>query len=157
MLFSHIAARAARLCIYDPPINPTWSPLDFIGAPAKPITGAIGNSGRAAYNAYRLRRYLDDVRQIPKGVKEVSKGTKDLTSGQQASLKRFKGKGKNFKNPEVINYSDGSAIYSSKVPASNIPRSYAIYEKHVDTSGKIIRTNKLVIGPDGELVHIKPK
>lgn len=39
--------------IYDPPLNPTWSPLDFIGLPAKPAAGAVGGSAQAAYNAVR--------------------------------------------------------------------------------------------------------
>ena len=143
--------------IYDPPINPTWSPLDFIGAPAKPIVGAIGNSGRAAYNAYRLRRYLDDARQIPKGVKEVSKGTKDLTSGQQKTLKEFKrARSKHKKDIEVINYSDGRAVFTVKQPAKNIPGSYTVWEKQVDATGKTIRHNKTTVGPRGELIHTKP-
>ncbi|MFN7113512.1 MAG: hypothetical protein ACK4PK_04050 [Alphaproteobacteria bacterium] len=39
--------------IYDPPLKPTWSPLDFIGLPAKPAAGAVGGSAQAAYNAVR--------------------------------------------------------------------------------------------------------
>jgi hypothetical protein len=90
-------------------------------------------------------------------VVETGRGTGGLTSGQLDSLSRFKGKGAGFKNPDVTKFSDGSVIYSTKVPARDIPGSYALYEKHVDAYGKKIKTNKITVGPAGEVVHIKPK
>jgi hypothetical protein len=110
-----------------------------------------------AYNAYRLQRYLAEARQIPKDVKVVSRGVDNLTIGQQKTLKGFSRSRSKYKNDiEVINYSDGRAIFSVKQPAKNIPDSSAVWEQQVDAVGKTIRLNKTSVGPDGELIHIRP-
>jgi hypothetical protein len=143
--------------IYDPPLNPTWSPFDFIGLPAKPAAGAIAGGTRAAYNQARLQRYLAEARQIPKDVREAGKGTENLTTGQMKRLTEFKSdRSKHKDNIEIINYSDGRAIFSVKQPAKKIPKSYTVWEHQVDAVGSTIRRNKTTVGPDGELIHIKP-
>ena len=126
------------------------------GLGAKPVAGAIGRGTRTAYNAYRLRGYLDEARQIPKGVQEVGKGTESLSGGQKRSLKEFTKKHSKYKESmDVTNYSDGRVVYSIKHPAERVPGSYAVCDKQVDASGKAIRTTKTTVGPDGELIHIK--
>ncbi|MDD9899925.1 MAG: hypothetical protein OXT65_02995 [Alphaproteobacteria bacterium] len=118
--------------------------------------GAIGSGARAAHNAIRLRRYLNTARQIPKGVRKVGSGAESLSSGQRASLKTFTKKHSKYKGSMgVTNYSDGRAIYTVKHPAKNIPGSYTIWDKQVDAAGRVIRTTKTTVGPDGELIHIK--
>lgn len=121
--------------------------------------GAFGPAGRGGGGnaASRVEGYLRNARQLPEGVTEVGRGADKLTDEQLKSLKSFKSKGTAFKNPEVMHLSDGSAIYSVKIPAKDIPRSYTVWQKQVDASGKIVRTTKTTIGPDNELVHIKPK
>lgn len=137
-------------------VKPTISPLDFIGVPGKPLAGLVGTEAIEAYNTYRLRGYLSEARQIPKDVYEVIGRPKSLTESQSRALKSFLRKRSKYKEGvEVVHYSDGRVIFTVKQPAANIPNSYAVWEEQVDMSGKTIRMNKTVVGPEGELVHIK--
>ena len=56
---------------------------------------------------------------------------------------------------EIINYSDGRVVFSVKQPARDIPGSYTMWEKQMDSVGNTIRNSKTTVGPNGELIHIK--
>jgi len=126
------------------------------GAVVRGVRG-VAAAGRDAVNAVRLRNYLNEMRKIPKGVREVGKSQELLTDKQKKSLHTLKKKGSSFKSPEITNFSNGSAMYTVKVPARNVRGSYRIYEKHVDANGKTIKMDAITIGPNGELVHVKTK
>lgn len=125
----------------------------FIPEPAEPEFLAAWSARRAQ----ATEEYLATARNLPPGVTRIGSDIAKLTPQQLKSLKRFKAKGAGFKNPEIVNLSDGSAIYSAKVPAKNIPGSYKIYEKHVSPGGEKIKMPSVTVGPRGELVNIKMK
>lgn len=137
-------------------VAPSLSPLDFIGLPVRGAGGVVVTEFVAARNAARLKQYLKEARQIPKGVTEVGKGASSLSTRQIGKLEGFsKERSKRFEEIEIIKYSDGRAVFSTKQPARDIPNSYAIWEKQVSKTGDTIRIYKTVVGPDGALVHIK--
>lgn len=147
---------------YDPPIRPVGDPLSdaliVTGGVRifKPAAEAVIGGATAVRNALRLRRYLQEARQIPKDVKEVGKGKQHLAPSQQKKLTEFlKERSKSADEIDVTHYSDGRALFSTKQPAKNIPGSYTVWEKQVDSVGKTIRLNKTTVGPNGELIHIK--
>lgn len=143
------------------PYNPMRR--DNYAAPIKPTSRNLGFSeAELGVETIRQRRietekYIEQSRKVPRNITRVADGEEGLTQAQKESLNRYKSKGKDFKNPQILNYSDGSAIYRVESPARNIPNSYAVYEKHVDIDGRKIKLNKIVIGPDGEVIHLKPK
>jgi hypothetical protein len=48
----------------------------------------------------------------------------------------------------------GGKAFQYQVPATNIPGSYAVYERQVDASGKVISWTKTTYGPNGEIVDV---
>jgi hypothetical protein len=147
----------------EPGLGHPLSPLDFIGGGGvvrvlRPVASEIVGGATAARNAIRLRGYLNEARKIPKGVVEMGKGRASLTKEQFSKLTDWGKSNRNYKpDIQVTNFSDGSSIFSFKVPARDIPSSYAVWEKRVSAGGKTINVSKTSIGPKGELIHNKPK
>ncbi|MGO9912917.1 MAG: hypothetical protein ACLPQS_17390, partial [Acidimicrobiales bacterium] len=57
----------------------------------------------------------------------------------------------------ITQLSDGSYQFSSDVPATNIPGSYATYTKVVGPDGVTSTFFKTTIAPDGSVVSVKVK
>jgi hypothetical protein len=52
---------------------------------------------------------------------------------------------------------DGSYLFEATSPATNIPGSYALYQKWVDAQGNTYKMLKTTFAPDGSIVHEKRK
>ncbi|MGH3819110.1 MAG: hypothetical protein ACRDRE_15425, partial [Pseudonocardiaceae bacterium] len=52
---------------------------------------------------------------------------------------------------------NGGVRLSSKVPANNVPGSYAEYIKILDKEGETVQYVKDIYAPDGTIVHSKVK
>ena len=116
--------------IYDPPLEPAYPELLLF--PLSRIGGLI--------------RYIRGV------------DADDLTHAQAQNLKRFDKKlPKDAREIKIRRGRNGERIFQSDVPASNIPGSYARYEKIVDKNGRTISYTKTTYAPDGRIVHIKIK
>ena len=48
-------------------------------------------------------------------------------------------------------------MFQADSPASNIPGSFATYEKQIDALGRSVQVVKTTYAPDGSIVHIAPK
>ncbi len=57
----------------------------------------------------------------------------------------------------ITNLADGALEFSAKVPASNIPGSYATCTKVVGSDGVTTSFIKTTIAPDGSVVSVKVK
>jgi hypothetical protein len=146
-------------------VAPSLSPLDFLGARGSVraivessfSSADIGGEALLIERQLKIGDLLHRSRNLPDDVVEVSRGIDDLTSLQKESLKRFFDNNRNYKPEiEIANYSDGRALFSFRVPGK-VPGSFAVYEKQVSPQGKMIRTRKISIDPQGNLIHDKPK
>jgi RHS repeat-associated protein len=59
--------------------------------------------------------------------------------------------------PTTIPFGDSSVAFQAKVPATNIPGSYSVYEKQVNSYGITENYSKTTYAPDGTIVHVKYK
>lgn len=81
-----------------------------------------------------------------------------LSSAQLSNYARYlKGLPKGADYPTITRLPDGSTQFSSDVPATNIPGSYATYTKVVGKDGSTITYYKTTIAPDGSTVSVKVK
>ena len=81
-----------------------------------------------------------------------------LTVEQIANLKRFqKSLPKNASPARVYDLPNGSKAFQADVPSTNIPGSFATYEKQVDQAGVTLSYTKTTYASDGSIVHVKQK
>jgi hypothetical protein len=81
----------------------------------------------------------------------------DLPEAIQANTKRYFQKTSNkYTNYSVEKLSNGTYKLSMTKPG-NVPGSYAVYEKTVDSAGVTINMTKTTVAPDGSIIHIKDK
>lgn len=81
-----------------------------------------------------------------------------LTSEQQKNLARFEDKlPKDAGKTSIIKGPKDTIVFRSDVPARNIPKSFARYEKVVDRAGNTVSYRKITYGSQGELINIKVK
>ena len=82
----------------------------------------------------------------------------DLTGSTLSNYNRFvKNLPAAAETPTIRNLADGSIEFSAKVPATNIPGSYATYTKIVGPDGVTTSFIKTTIAPDGSVVSVKVK
>ena len=80
-----------------------------------------------------------------------------IPQNQTQNLRRFERKvPAGNTGTRIIDTGSGNVVFSSEVPG-NVPGSKAIYEKHVDSSGKTISYYKTTYDNNGNIVHIKDK
>jgi hypothetical protein len=82
----------------------------------------------------------------------------DLNPEQASNYKRYTAKlPAKAEDVEVEKLPDDSVRLSARVPANNIPGSYAEYIKVIDKSGNTIQYVKDTYAPDGTVIHSKIK
>ncbi len=82
----------------------------------------------------------------------------DLSGGALSNYNRFvKNLPAAAETPTITKLADGALEFSAKVPAANIPGSYATYTKIVGPDGVTTSFIKTTIAPDGSIVHVKVK
>lgn len=82
----------------------------------------------------------------------------DLTGSTLSNYNRFvKNLPAAAETPTIRNLADGAVEFSAKVPATNIPGSYATYTKFVSSDGITTSFIKTTIAPDGSVVSVKVK
>ena len=108
--------------------------------------GGFGNtkgSKRSILSADNKSTALSKIKILPKNIQSsYTKFVKDTTTSKYTDYK--------------IIHSGNGYIYQSKKPG-NVPGSYAIYYKEVDSNGKTIRVYKDTYDNKGNLVHRKNK
>ena len=73
-------------------------------------------------------------------------------------MKRFLDKiPKNSIDIRVKDFLNKGKVFQADSPASNIPGSFARYEKQIDAAGKTTSYTKTTVGPKGDIVHVSPK
>jgi SPP1 gp7 family putative phage head morphogenesis protein len=118
----------------DPPIEAVYPEFVFI---------PIWRFGRLILSLLRWVRDIDAT---------------TLTEEQAQNLIRFDKKlPKDASEIQILKGHNGQRIFRADVPARNIPKSFARYEKVVDSSGKTVSYTKTTFAPDGRIVHIKIK
>lgn len=81
-----------------------------------------------------------------------------LNDKQAVSLKKFEKKlPAGATATKIYQLPNGGKAFLADVPATNIPGSYATYEKQVDVNGQTTYYVKTTYSPDGTIVHIKEK
>lgn len=81
-----------------------------------------------------------------------------LNIEQNESLVRFQKRlPKDAGVVRIYDLPSGSKAFQADVPVSNIPGSFATYEKQVDTTGKTFLYTKTTYAADGRIVHVKQK
>lgn len=81
-----------------------------------------------------------------------------LNDQQAASLKKFEKKlPAGATTTKIYQLPNGGKAFLADVPATNIPGSYATYEKQVDANGQTTYYVKTTYSPNGTIVHIKEK
>lgn len=141
----------------------TWkeNPARALGrlVPDIALAAATAGAGAAAKGA-RGMKALDNLADGAKNTPNVRRAISvdDLSPQQAANYTRYEKKLPSKHEPvRVENLPDGSVRMSAKVPADNIPGSYAEYIKVVDKDGNTVQYVKDTYGPDGQLIHSKPK
>jgi hypothetical protein len=82
----------------------------------------------------------------------------DLSGSALSNYNRFvKNLPAAAETPTITNLADGALEFSAKVPATNIPGSYATYTKVVGPDGVTTSFIKTTIAPDGSVVSVKVK
>ncbi len=82
---------------------------------------------------------------------------KNLPSNIQSSVKSFfKGGSNRYNDFNVVKTSDGNYIATMTKPG-NVPGSYAVYTKVINSSGNTIKVFKTTFDPLGKIVHVKDK
>ena len=91
-------------------------------------------------------------------------GAPDLIGGmgllkvpsQIANFNRFaKSLPKTATNFSIFDLPNGGKAFQAIIPASEIPGSFAIYEKQIDAAGKTLQMTKTTIDAEGKVVHIR--
>ncbi|MCG9881829.1 MAG: hypothetical protein MH472_14635, partial [Bacteroidia bacterium] len=91
-------------------------------------------------------------------------GSPDLIGGmgllkvpsQLANFNRFaKSLPNTATNFSIFDMPNGGKAFQAYVPATNIPGSFAIYEKQIDAAGKTLQMTKTTIDAEGKVVHIR--
>ena len=81
-----------------------------------------------------------------------------LTAEQYKNFVRFRKRlPKNAGAVRVYSLSNGTKVFQADVLASNIPGSFATYEKQVDATGKTVLYTKTTYAANGSIVHVKQK
>lgn len=63
----------------------------------------------------------------------------------------------NSENVRVRDFLSGGKVFQADSPATNIPGSFARYEKQIDATGNTVLYTKTTYGSNGEIVHVAPK
>jgi len=88
----------------------------------------------------------------------AEKALDTLQGAQAKNLQRFIDKlPKNSENIRVRAFLDNGKVFQADSPASNIPGSFARYEKQIDVSSNTVLYTKTTFGSNGEIVHVAPK
>ena len=126
--------------IYDPPIETTWSPLDLVGFGSLLRGGLRIGGGILARLAGLLR---GTVKLNPVQAKSLARFLKKIPANAKDSVKISK-------TPE------GNVKFTATSPGK-VPGSRAVYDKHVDATGKAVKYEKTTLDPSGKTVHVKDK
>lgn len=87
---------------------------------------------------------------------ESKRPAQSLNDAQKAKLADFEKKlPKSAGKVTVRDLPNGGKAFQSDVPAKNIPRSYARYEKQIDGMGNTTSFTKTTFGPDGQIIHVR--
>lgn len=123
------------------------------GKEADEAAETAGKAGKSADGGPPAGKSADGP--APRGERMERKHLSDL---QESNCKRFEKKlpAKN-EGVQLEQLPDGNVRMASKVPADNIPGSWAEYVKTVDKDGATLAYEKNTYGPDGKLIHSKPK
>jgi len=104
------------------------------------ISSALGGFGSALENAS-----LSGSRNLLLG---------PLRSNFNRFLSKIPANSKSTVTVEILK--DEKYVFSAS-SAGKVPGSRALYQKFVDVAGNTIKYLKTTFGPDGEIIHIKPK
>ncbi|MEA5471705.1 hypothetical protein [Spirulina sp. 06S082] len=81
-----------------------------------------------------------------------------MNDKQKANLKRFnKNLPASAGETRIYDLPNDGKAFQADVPATNIPGSFATYEKQIDIEGKTTYYTKTTYDPDGTIVHVKEK
>ena len=78
------------------------------------------------------------------------------TDVQKSAKSFFEGGSNSYNDFRVIKTSDGNYIATMSKPG-NVPESYAVYTKLMDSNGNTIVVYKTTYDPQGNIVHTKEK
>ena len=123
------------------------------------VSGGIG-LGLAKTGAKLTARTAGKVgRAGVKAAKDVpASNAPILNAVQKSNLKRFESKiPQNCEPVKVRDLPDGGKVFQADSPSSNIPGSFARYEKQIDKNGRTLQYTKTTYDSRGNIVHVAPK
>ena len=88
----------------------------------------------------------------------IEKAGQSMTQAQAQNLERFIDKlPQNAENVRVKDFLNDGKVFQADSPATNIPGSFARYEKQIDINGNTVFYTKTTYGPNSEIIHVAPK
>ncbi|MBW8308621.1 MAG: hypothetical protein K0M45_03100 [Candidatus Paracaedibacteraceae bacterium] len=100
----------------------------------------------------------EDPERRDKDKKVTDESTSTLNTEQLANFKRFMDKApSNAENIKIRDLPDGGKVFQLDSPATNIPGSFARYEKQVDNAGTTLQYTKTTYNANRQIIHVAPK
>ena len=148
------------LYVLDNPINMV-DPDGLCLQDLERVIGGVGDSISdflQSPDGLALTAYLGVGASLETSAVNVTEATATANSAIENNFQRFVNNlPAQAETPTTIEFGDGSVAFQAKVPATNIPGSYAVYEKQVDAYGNTTQFTITTYAPDGSIVYVKNK